>query len=224
MKTSQTLSNFNNAAYAKPWRASPINDYRVKKIISLVGTNHRVLDVGCYDGTIAKLISAQGNQVIGIDISKKAVHMARKNGIQAYVCNLEEDPFPKSLGTFDVIIAGEIIEHIFDPDALLDKLARILKPGGHLIITTPNIAGLGSRLSLLLGQLPWMVENDLLPGKSGHIRYFTYSELEKILIRHSFSIETFTTDSVGLNTVTIPYLDSFFPELGRILILKTRKV
>ena len=224
MKTSQTLNNFNNAAYAKPWRASPINDYRVKKILSLVGTGNRVLDIGCYDGTIAKLIAAQGNQVVGIDIAKKAVHMARKNGIQAYVCNLEEDPFPKSIGTFDVIIAGEIIEHIFDPDALLNKLTKVLKPGGHLILTTPNLASLGSRLSLLVGHLPWMIENDLLPGKSGHIRYFTYSELEKILIRHSFSIETFTTDSVGLNTVTIPYLDSFFPELGRILILKTRKV
>jgi 2-polyprenyl-3-methyl-5-hydroxy-6-metoxy-1,4-benzoquinol methylase len=136
------------------------------------------------------------------------------------VCNIEEEPFPSKIGKFNTVVAGEIIEHIFDPDALLKKINSVLVPGGHLILTTPNLAGLGSRMSLLLGRLPWMVENDLLPGRSGHIRYFTYLEIVKLLNRHGFKVTNFTTDSVGINNITIPLLGKLFPTFGRILIVK----
>lgn len=224
MKTSQLIEQFNAQAYSTSWRPTPIGNLRVNKILSLVGTNKRVLDVGCYDGTIAKRIQSQNNQVLGVDISANAVKLARANGITASVCNIEEQDLPSQANNLDVVVAGEIIEHIFDPDNFLLRLRTRLVPGGHLILTTPNLAGLGSRLSLLFGKLPWMIENDLYPGKSGHIRYYTFAELKNKLAQNGFQVTNFVTDSVGINTLTIPFIDRLFPTLGRILIVKAKKV
>lgn len=224
MNLSQIIYKFNNQAYSQPRTSTLLSNLRVKKLIKLVGKNNRVLDVGCYDGTISRQIANQDNQVVGIDISRKAAAMARKKGITAFSLNIEEQSIPTRLGRFDVVVAGEIIEHVFDPDSFLKKLHAVLKPGGQLLITTPNLAGIGSRLSLLAGRLPWMVENDLLPGKSGHIRYFTLLELEKILNRHRFRVIVKSTDSVGFGSVSFPFLDKLFPTLGRILIVKAKKI
>lgn len=223
MKRTDIITSFNNLAYSNPFEINTINLLRLKKIASYVGSGKRVLDIGCYDGSIAKFIKKNGNTVIGVDIAQTAVKMAKKNGIEAYVCDVEENNFPKQIGDFDVVVAAEIIEHIFDPDAFLEKVKKILKRKGSLILTTPNLAGIGSRISLMLGRLPWMIENDLLPGKSGHIRYFTLAELEKLLNRRGFSVSSFTTDSFGVENITVPFLDKLFPTLGRILIVKAEK-
>lgn len=224
MKLSDVVVAFNNRAFAKSWKVNSINSLRIGKIIFLVGSGKRVLDIGCYDGTISKKIKDNRNGVIGIDISEKAVGLARKKGIEAYALNIEEKNIPSSLGKFDVIIAGEIIEHLFDPDTFLKKIHKALKPKGYLVLTTPNLASIGARVSLFLGKKPWMIENDILPGKSGHIRYFTFEELQKLLSRCGFRIKNFTADSVGVDQTTLPYLATLFPSLGRILIVKAEKL
>ena len=221
MKLSKILFELNDRKYATPWGQDPGKDSRVQKILSFVGSKKKVLDIGCYDGTIASEIIKKGNQVVGVDISPNAVRMAKKKGVQACVCNIEEENLPSSFGKFDVIVAGEIIDHIFDPDSFFQKMRSLLKPGGYLVLTTPNLAGLGSRLSLLFGRLPWMIENEV--GRSGHIRYFTLSDLQRILRRNGFEITNFTTTSVGLSNFTISYLEKLFPTLGRILIVKARR-
>ena len=224
MNLSNIILHFYNQNYSKPWESGPINDSRVRKILSLSGSNKRILDVGCYDGTIAKELEKNYNHVIGLDIAENAVKMARKKGIEAYQLNTELESFPKSLGKFDVVIAGELMEHLFNPDIFLEKVWHILWPKGHLVLTTPNLAGLGSRLCLLLGNSPWMIENDILPGKSGHIRYFTPSSLKDLIHRHGFKVIECTTDSVGLYQMTLPLMDKVLPNLGRIIIIKAQKI
>jgi 2-polyprenyl-3-methyl-5-hydroxy-6-metoxy-1,4-benzoquinol methylase len=224
MKISETVFKFEKQAFSHKWEPTNLSKKRVDKIVSLVGTGCRVLDVGCYDGTISKAIEKNGNQVIGIDISPAAVKLAKKKGIEAYIVNLEKEKIPKTLGKFDVVVAGEIIEHIFDTDSFIKKLSSALRPSGFLILTTPNLAGLGSRLSLLLGKMPWMIESDIQPGKSGHIRYFTFEELAKLLSRNGFKVIKLTTDSVGLGNLTVPFLDKLFPTIGQIIIVKAQKI
>lgn len=223
MNLSKIIREFNNNAYSKKWQPSNLGQKRVNQILDLIGSKKIVLDVGCYDGTIAKQIESLGNKVVGIDIAKPAVEMAKKKGIKAFVYNLEEDEIPASIGKFDVIVAGELIEHIFDPDSFLVKLKALLKPKGYIILTTPNIAGLGSRLGLLLGKLPWMIENDIQPGRSGHIRYYNFFEIQKLLTRQKFKITDFRTDSIGLGSLNLPLLGNFLPNFGRILIIKAQK-
>ena len=70
---------------------------------------------------------------------------------------------------------------MFDTQAVLDELARVVAPGGWLTLTTPNLVALSGRAQLLLGRSPHNVEYDAGPGTSGHIRYFTFDTLERLV-------------------------------------------
>ena len=79
------------------------------------------------------------------------------------------------------MVAAEVIEHVFDTAALVHEMARVLRPGGWLALTTPNLVALSGRAQLLLGRSPHNVEFDASPGTSGHIRYFTFETLEHLV-------------------------------------------
>ncbi len=149
--------------------------------------------------------------------------LAVKKGIKAFVCDVENDDLPFKSDYFDCIVAGEIIEHIFDTDAFIDKCKRVLKKNGVLIITTPNCASLRARLSLLLGRQPAWVEHRA-KGGAGHIRAYTLKGLLSQLKEHGFNIE-----GVRANEMKIPFIGAFSflgdrcPSLGDGLIVKARK-
>jgi 2-polyprenyl-3-methyl-5-hydroxy-6-metoxy-1,4-benzoquinol methylase len=224
MNNSKILEEVNKDTFSREWEFGQSTLVRVDQIVSLVGSKKIVLDIGCYDGRISEKIKNHKNTVYGVDVSPVAIKKAKLKGIQATVCNFEHSPLPKKFPLFDVVVAGELIEHILDTDAFVQKVHRVLKKKGSFIITTPNLAGLGSRLSLLLGKMPWMIENDVLPGRSGHIRYFTLDELQILLERNGFFVEEVTTDTVGVGiNLSIPILPKFFPRLGRSLIIRAVK-
>lgn len=164
------------------------------------------LDIGCGDGNFTSLAARElgSDAVYGIDISPKAVEMARLRGVQAQCLNLDEQDLPFEAGFFDLVLCGEVIEHLFDPDRLLDNVWRVLKAGGSLIITTPNLASIYNRIALFLGFQPFdtavslrhavghLIEvrghgSDLAPGVD-HVRVFTYRSLLSLLRLHGFRI------------------------------------
>jgi SAM-dependent methyltransferase len=101
--------------------------------------------------------------------------------------------------SIDVIVASEVIEHVFDPDAMVELCKRLLKPGGLLVITTPNLASALNRLALLLGRQPADTEVSTVsmfgyPGALhrpvvGHIRVFTFGALLEFLRFHGLAIQ-----------------------------------
>ncbi len=215
--------DFNEERYAKPWHQLPEDQHRIKKIIEIVGQNKRVLDVGCYDGSISKLLLPNKNEVYGVDISEKAVELAKLNGIQAFTCDIE-DKLPFLDNFFDVVVAGEIIEHIFDVDNFLNEINRILKIGGYLVLTTPNLACFNSRWRLLLGKNPYNIETSLGSNSAGHIRYFVKNSLSELLKAHGLTIDVFASDIVqyGANRYSV-ILARLFPTFGMTLIVKAIK-
>jgi ubiquinone/menaquinone biosynthesis C-methylase UbiE len=76
----------------------------------------RILDVGCGDGRFTVLIgkACKAKEVYGVDISEKGVEMARKNGVKAFIVDVDEENLPFENNYFDAIYAGAIIEHLFD--------------------------------------------------------------------------------------------------------------
>ena len=108
--------------YNCEWQPYKSDFPRIKAVIGLVGKGKRVLDIGCYDGTIAKAIADKGNDVYGMDFSSVAVDLARRKGIKAFQGDGEGNSFPFEKHFFDVIVAGEIIEHVYDTDAFLERL------------------------------------------------------------------------------------------------------
>ena len=218
-------SDFNAMKYSVPSAMSRHEDVRIRKVLQLIGSGKRVLDVGCYDGTISQAIKAAGNDVYGCETSPVAARMAREKGITVAECDLEAAEWPALGRRFDVIFAGEVIEHIFDTDAFLKKLYGLLEDGGSLILTTPNIASLGRRLLLLCGMNP-LVETTARGDDAGHIRYFTMRSLVTLLEENGFAVRDTLSDVVTFarsGAVYCGFLAALFPSFGRTLIVRTVK-
>jgi 2-polyprenyl-3-methyl-5-hydroxy-6-metoxy-1,4-benzoquinol methylase len=141
-----------------------------------------LLDVGCYDGQLTAQVVAPPDQVVGVDVAHAALHAAAQRGITAVRAQVEA-PLPFQDGSFATVLAAEVIEHVFDTQAVIAGFARVVRPGGWVVITTPNLVALSGRAQLLLGRSPHNVEFDAGPGTSGHIRYFTFDTLELLLRR-----------------------------------------
>lgn len=117
----------------------------VQDYLSHLVTGKSVLDVGCADHAaeseaqdtwLHKHIRGSAASVVGLDYSKEAVEELNRRGYHI-IC---ADAMTADLGQqFDVITAGEIIEHVENPGAMLRNLARHLNPGGRLVVTTPNV-------------------------------------------------------------------------------------
>lgn len=102
----------------------------------------RILDAGCGTGQMLKCLEAHGD-AIGIDSSHQAIGYARKRGVKRLVQGSITDlPFPN--GTFDCVLALDVIEHVDDDIGIMAKLHGVVKPGGHLIITVPAFQTLWS--------------------------------------------------------------------------------
>jgi len=163
--------------YEKYWQYRQKTEYiynekylprRFSIITSLVDSGKRILDVGCGEGFLAKLLMEKGNEVFGIDISEHAVELAKKNGVKALVCDIENEdlPFKES---FDVIILSEILEHLISPKEIIEKLKPCLNNGGYFIFTFPNIAYCKYRLQLLFGRFP----KQYLYNRGEHLHYWS---------------------------------------------------
>ncbi|MCL5985047.1 MAG: class I SAM-dependent methyltransferase [Actinobacteria bacterium] len=219
----QTTKDFNERRYGKEWQPGPSGGPRIEAIIKLAGSGGKVLDVGCGDGTISRIVQDAGNDVYAIDISETAVQLAKAKGINAIRIDLEnEDKLPFEDDFFDVAIMAEIIEHFFDTDYFLAKIKRVLKNGGHIVLTTPNLASLGRRLLLLWGRDP-LTEVRIEDNSAGHVRYFTKETLFQILKANNFKIVNFYSDVVNFDNSGRIYsimLARLIPTLGRTLIVR----
>ena len=104
----------------------------------------RLLDVGCGTGEWLVTMRDLGWRVEGVDFDGRAVDVARQNGLEACVGALEQQNFPTN--RFDAVTLNHVIEHVPDPVLTLSECCRILKPGGKLVLCTPNGSSLGHRL------------------------------------------------------------------------------
>jgi SAM-dependent methyltransferase len=109
--------------------------HRVMHLRAPAATGH-ALDVGCGNGDLMHRLQTRGWEVVGIDLDEKAVRTAKSRGLDARVGDLESQHFPAA--SFDAISVSHVIEHVVDPAALMKECARILRPGGRLIVLTPN--------------------------------------------------------------------------------------
>ena len=152
-----------------------------------------VLDVGCGDGTAAGLAAQQnpGHRMIGLDWSASSLRQARRLGLTAVQAGI--DGVPVASGAVDVVIMSELIEHLVDTDAALDEVLRVLKPGGSLLLSTPNLAAWYNRGLVALGVQPIFSEVSLRgvygrPGQvvAGHLHLFTRRALVQFLAARGF--------------------------------------
>jgi SAM-dependent methyltransferase len=145
---------------------------RVDLFTSYVGgPGRRVLDLGCRYGTLTSHYAA-GNDVIGIDVDRDALESAAALGLETVWADAEE-PLPFDDGMFDVVVAGELLEHVRQPEALVAEVRRVLRPGGTFVGSVPNAFRLKNRLRFLAGRHP---ESD-----PTHLHLFAPSDVRSLL-------------------------------------------
>jgi len=103
-----------------------------------------ILDIGCATGALLAALRDKGWRVTGVEISPSAVYAKNERKLDVRNVPLEENDFPE--GSFDVILASHLIEHLNEPKTFLEETYRILKNNGSIFITTPDISGFQSRL------------------------------------------------------------------------------
>jgi SAM-dependent methyltransferase len=138
-----------------------------------------VLDVGCGSGVHgAELKRLHGHRVVGVDLSETSIAKAKTRLAEAYVADVtkpERYPFV-GIKKFDLIVFSDILEHLYDPAAVLMRHFQLLTPGGRVVISLPNVAIWNVRLEMLLGRFEYQETGTL---DRTHIRFFTRSTFER---------------------------------------------
>lgn len=155
----------------------------------------RMLDIGSVPEMTEIFASALSCEALGINISDKVIG-SRKEGskirfMQGDIENLEINE------RFDLIVCGEVIEHMADVDAFIEKLKRMLDNGGYLLLTIPNLSSLFNKISILFGWQPRGINPSrkilLNPFTKydynwGHVSMFTFYAIKKFLRENGFEI------------------------------------
>ena len=146
------------------------------QLLDLVGGHKSVLDVGCATGYLARALRERGCAVSGIEYDAEAAEQARPHLDHLVVGDLNVLDLAAEFGgrTFDVVVLGDILEHLVDPTEVLARLVGLLAPGGSVVISIPNVAHGSLRLALLQGS--WDYRELGLMDRT-HLRFFTRSTL-----------------------------------------------
>lgn len=174
-------------SYSHPgWRARL--DYLIFYLPSaLTGT---LLEVGCGNGEKLGILQDLGWQVEGVDFDPAAVENAKKKGLTVHLGTLEKQQFPS--GHFDVVVMSHLIEHVHDPMSLLDECRRIIRPGGRLVVITPNAESLWSR---------FFKQSCLSVDPPRHLHLFTLPSIKALVINAGFCVRNISTTVNGADAL-----------------------
>jgi 2-polyprenyl-3-methyl-5-hydroxy-6-metoxy-1,4-benzoquinol methylase len=165
--------------------------------LQLIGHNRRVLELGPAAGHFTKALVDNGCRVVGIEVDPDAAERVRTWAERVVVGDLS-DPAVIAQAIddegFDVVVGGDVLEHLPDPLRVLRACRAALKPGGYVVLSLPNIAHADVKLQLLAGRFPYR-DTGLLDRT--HLHFFTLESIEE-MVRHAGLL------LVDIRRVTLP--------------------
>jgi len=155
----------------------------------------RVLDIGTTPFTLFVKRAHPHYEVFTLDRTELLLERCRANGVELRTCDLDSDALPFPDDHFDVIVFTEVLEHVFRPPSeVLGEVRRILRPGGTLILSVPNIAYGLHRVRLLFGRSPLEDPDEQLRKTwvhgHGHLHEYTLNELVTVVGRVGFEVRS----------------------------------
>jgi SAM-dependent methyltransferase len=194
----------------EPFNPRPHGGHR--KLLALLGEPGRVLDVGCSSGYLAEHVQARGVSVVGLEMDASAAEYARRFCEAVHVGDVETMELPFEPGSFDAVLCGDLIEHLRDPQAFLARVRPLLRPGGRLVLSTPNVANWSVRLSLLFGRFRY-TERGILDRN--HTHFFTRQTLGECLEGAGYRIAEFDF-TVPVPVLSTPRVEAVAHGIGRL--------
>jgi O-antigen biosynthesis protein len=156
-------------------------------IVELVGGDKHVLDLGSSTGYLAKALEERGCRVTGVEIDPEAARQAEAHCERVIVGNIESLDLDAELDeeSFDVIVFGDVLEHLKDPLQALRRFKPFLHTEGYVVASIPNIAHGSVRLALMQGRFPYRPLGLL---DNTHLRFFTRETVEQLFKDAGFLI------------------------------------
>lgn len=163
------------------------NETHVRQL-RLIGSDRTVLELGCGSGAMTSALRAQGCRVTGVELDPQAAAKAAEFAERVVLADLDQPGALDELAgeRFDIVLAGDVLEHLRDPGPLLVAAARLLTDEGYLVASIPNIAHGSTRLGLLQGR--WDYADDGLLDRT-HLRFFTRTTVEELFTEAGLRIE-----------------------------------
>src|SRR4051812_48641214 len=156
-------------------------------MLAQVPAGVRVLDVGCATGYIAAPLAARGCEVTGFERHPPSAAVAAAHCATVVVGDIESNEDRARIdSSFDVVLLGDVLEHLVDPWETLGFVRTILSPSGVAITSIPNVAAWPIRLALLRGSFDY-AEVGLMDRT--HLRWFTRASAHELARAAGFAIE-----------------------------------
>jgi len=177
-----------------------------------------ILECGVANGGLTDLFSKESANCFGIDINPRQI-----SGVKVIQADLNER-FPDFDIKFDVIFAGEVIEHLFDDDKFIKNCREFLKPNGLLIITTPNLVFGPNRILMLFGKMP------MFAFAPYHYNIYNKKIIENLIKQEGFEILKTISSHILFSTRRnklgriFEILGDIFPSFGAHLIVCARNI
>jgi 2-polyprenyl-3-methyl-5-hydroxy-6-metoxy-1,4-benzoquinol methylase len=176
----------------KPWGVCDRNF----ALLNWIGSGKRVLEVGCSTGYMSQELVERGCNVTGIEVDPIAAEKAREYCETVHVLDLNAPNWLAALPerSFDIVLLGDVLEHLISPDTTLRDLAEILSADGSLVISLPNVVHWITRFKILFGQFnyePWGTLDHT------HLRFFTKKTAYRLIESSGFRITRFHPVSGG---------------------------
>ena len=188
-----------------PWKEIPGSSHLVLlERVEVRGDGLALLDMGFGTGELARRVRPRCRYLAGIDSDAEAARAAGDLFDEVHVGDLAEGLVRPFARPFDVIVAGDILEHLPRPEELMEPIRALLAPGGRLLLSLPNVANVTTRLALLAGRFDY-TDRGILDRT--HLRFFTRESARALLRTSGFRI-------VGEWTTPIP-VELAVPALAR---------
>ena len=167
--------------------SAPAHEYILPELIQTLQRRNarRVLDLGCGNGSLTHALCRRGFEVVGCDVDRNGIEIARRGGGEFRMLSVYDDPSELGRCDFDAVVAVEVIEHLFLPGFLPAFAHAVLRDGGCLVVTTPYHGYLKNLAIALTNRWDAHV-HPLRDG--GHIKFWSRATLSQLLVEHGFSI------------------------------------
>jgi SAM-dependent methyltransferase len=160
-----------------------------RRMIALAAGARRILELGCATGYVSRELRRAGARVVGVELDPVLADAAREHVDELIIGDIERPEVQESIsGSFDLVLMGDLLEHLVDPGAVLRWARGLLEPGGAVLVTIPNVAFYTMRWSLLRGRFEY-TECGLLDAT--HLRFYTFHSFQRLAVASGYRVEEY---------------------------------